>query len=103
MLGDQDASSQISQRIVLQEVGQRPTAAKHFPEIVSATLNRAQIEIGYRDRTRNETTCRTLSPQRLLHYRDNWYLDAWCHLRDELRRFALDRIQSVTVLATPAH
>lgn len=102
MLGDQDAEGQISQRIVLQEIGQRPNAAKHFPEIAMATLNRMQIEIGYRDRTRNETTCRTLSPQRLLHYRDNWYVDAWCHLRDELRRFALDRIQTVSVLEVPA-
>lgn len=102
MLGDQAAAGQISQRIVLQEVGQRPGAAAHFPEVAAATLNRQQIEIGYRDRTRNEATTRTLSPQRLLHYRDNWYLDAWCHLRSELRRFALDRIQSVAVKEVPA-
>ncbi len=98
MLGDNEAASQISERIVLQEVGQRPNAARHFPEIAAATLNRLRIEVEYRDRTRNEANIRILSPQRLLHYRDNWYLDAWCHWRDELRRFALDRMQRVTVL-----
>lgn len=103
MLGDHEAANQICQRVVLQEIGQRPSAVRYFPEIASATLNRAQIQIAYRDRTRNENTKRILSPQRLLHYRDNWYLDAWCHLREELRRFALDRIQSVHVLETPAH
>lgn len=103
MLGDRDTTAQISQRIVLQEIGQRPNSAKFFPEIATATLSRVQLEMDYRDRTRNENTSRTASPQRLLHYRDNWYLDAWCHLRNQLRRFALDRIQSVTVLATPAH
>ena len=102
MLGDKDAASQISERIVLQEIGQRPNAANHFPEIAAATLNRQQIEIDYRDRTHNEASARTLSPQRLLHYRDNWYLDAWCHLRNELRRFALDRVQAVNVLETLA-
>ena len=25
---------------------------------------------------------RVVSPQRLVHYRDNWYLDAWCHYKD---------------------
>ncbi|HEX4927509.1 MAG TPA: WYL domain-containing protein, partial [Burkholderiales bacterium] len=27
------------------------------------------------------------------HYRDNWYLDAWCHLRNDLRSFAVDAIR----------
>jgi predicted DNA-binding transcriptional regulator YafY len=35
-----------------------------------------------------------VSPQRLVHYRDNWYLDAYCHLREDLRSFAVDAIQS---------
>ena len=39
------------------------------------------------------TSQREISPQRLTHYRDNWYLDAWCHLRDELRSFAVDAIK----------
>lgn len=102
MLGDSAAEGQIAQRIVLQEVGQRPSAAQYFSELAAATLNRVQIEVGYRDRTRNAVTCRVLSPQRLLHYRDNWYLDAYCHLREDLRRFALDRVQSVQVLAIAA-
>jgi predicted DNA-binding transcriptional regulator YafY len=37
-----------------------------------------------------------------VHYRDNWYLDAWCHERDALRTFAVDAIEDATVLATPA-
>ncbi|MGD8236669.1 MAG: WYL domain-containing protein, partial [Chromatiales bacterium] len=37
-----------------------------------------------------------------VHYRDNWYLDAWCHLRKGLRTFALDSIESVEILDKPA-
>ena len=33
-----------------------------------------------------------LSPQRLVYYRDNWYLDAWCHTREDLRSFSVDAI-----------
>ena len=43
------------------------------------------------------TAERTVSPQRLTHYRDNWYLDAWDHEREALRSFALDRIGDAAV------
>ncbi len=34
-----------------------------------------------------------------MHYRDNWYLDAWCHTRDDLRTFSLDAISTTTLLS----
>jgi predicted DNA-binding transcriptional regulator YafY len=37
-----------------------------------------------------------------MHYRDNWYLDAWCHLREGLRAFAVDAIQAAELLDTKA-
>ncbi len=46
----------------------------------------------YYVRSRREHTERTVSPQRLVHWRNTWYLDAWCHDSDALRRFALDAI-----------
>ena len=45
---------------------------------------------------------RDVSPQRLVHYRDNWYLDAWCHLRDDLRNFSIDAIAQLQVLDSAA-
>ena len=37
-----------------------------------------------------------------MHYRDNWYLDAWCHLRRDLRSFAVDAIRSAEILDVAA-
>jgi predicted DNA-binding transcriptional regulator YafY len=37
-----------------------------------------------------------------VHYRDNWYLDGWCHLREGLRTFAVDAIEGAETLETPA-
>jgi len=34
----------------------------------------------------------------LTHYRDNWYLDAWCHAKKALRTFSLDNIQKTAEL-----
>jgi predicted DNA-binding transcriptional regulator YafY len=33
-----------------------------------------------------------VSPQRLVHYRYNWYLDAWDHGKEALRTFAVDAV-----------
>jgi predicted DNA-binding transcriptional regulator YafY len=41
---------------------------------------------------------RDVSPQRLVHYRNTWYLDAWCHSKERLLRFALDAIESAEAL-----
>src|SRR5437016_3373705 len=37
---------------------------------------------------------REISPQRLVHYRGNWYVDAYCHVREALRSFAVDAIRA---------
>ena len=40
--------------------------------------------------------------QLLVHYRDNWYVDAWCHLRNDLRNFSIDAITELQVLDAAA-
>jgi predicted DNA-binding transcriptional regulator YafY len=68
----------------------------------SALLRRKRLVITYFARGTGETTEREVSPQRLVHYRENWYLDAWCHLRDGLRNFSVDSITRVEVLEKKA-
>lgn len=87
-------------RLSLSEVGVRirplPLAARSlrgsFRIAASATLQRHKLRIQYHSRSKDEVTERVVSPQHLAHYRDNWYLDAWDHLREALRSFSVDRI-----------
>ncbi len=92
----------IGRRIRILQMATRPTDMKHFRQIASAVLQRRQLRILYHGRARDKTSERTVSPQRLVYYRSNWYLDAFCHWRKELRSFALDRLQPVETLTTPA-
>ena len=69
-----------------------------FRHVASAVLDRKQLAFEYRARSTDERTRRTVSPQRITHYRDNWYLDAWDHDREALRSFAVDRINNARVL-----
>jgi proteasome accessory factor C len=65
-----------------------------FHILASATLQRRKLHLSYHSRSRDRTTERAVSPQRLVHYRDNWYLDGYCHLRKGLRTFSVDRVKS---------
>jgi predicted DNA-binding transcriptional regulator YafY len=92
------ASQEVVRRIRLQTVGARKVHLPHFQAVGTALLQRRRLHIDYHGRSRNERSERDVSPQRLIHYRDNWYLDAWCHLKRGLRSFAVDAIQAAQVL-----
>ena len=73
-----------------------------FQVAASATLQRRKLWMEYHARGTDELTERTVSPQRLTHYRESWYLDAWDEGRDALRSFSIDRITRPTVLGDQA-
>lgn len=85
---------EVRRRIRLIPFGTRPHEPKHFSLVASAVLARQRVKIEYFNRTRNESTERVVSPQRIVYYRANWYLDAWCHLRNDIRSFAVDAIRA---------
>jgi predicted DNA-binding transcriptional regulator YafY len=96
--GGVPAGTEVARRIRVQTVGARQVHLPHFQSLGSALLRRHRVVIAYHGRSRNSATEREVSPQRLVHYRDNWYLDAWCHWRNALRSFAVDAITAVSVL-----
>ncbi len=87
-------------RIRILGMAARP-AGVHFNTCADALLRR-RLALQYHSRSRDELTERTVSPQRLTHYRDNWYLDAWCHRAEALRSFSVDRIRAARLLEESA-
>ncbi|SDW00103.1 helix-turn-helix transcriptional regulator [Nitrosomonas communis] len=85
---------EIAKRIRILRMTARNTASEHFQSVASALLQRKRLHIHYHGRSDDQTSQREVSPQRLTHYRDNWYLDAYCHKRNALRSFAVDRIRA---------
>jgi predicted DNA-binding transcriptional regulator YafY len=92
----------LTQRIRVLHMGHRSPNAAVFEAVSMAVLGQRQLKVCHHNRARDERLVRELSPQRLVHYRDNWYLDAWCHLRQDLRTFALDALEEATLLDAPA-
>jgi hypothetical protein len=91
-------AEEMERRIRIIHLGARRVALPHFELVANAVLNRQRLHIAYVSRSSNERTERDISPQRLVHHRENWYCDAWCHLREDLRSFAVDAIQSAELL-----
>jgi predicted DNA-binding transcriptional regulator YafY len=86
-----------AQRLRFPAIAGRP-AGTAFNTVAAATLQRRKLWIEYHSRGKDEHTDRTVSPQRIVHYREAWYLDAWDGGKDALRSFSIDRISRVATL-----
>jgi len=85
--------AELARRIRVLPLGKRYIPGSTFLGVGDAILARQRLWIRYRD-YQGRNSEREVSPQTLVHYRENWYLDAWCHLRKDLRTFSLSRIEA---------
>lgn len=104
LLGDgaDQAAAELRRRVRIIGLAQRSVQPTHFQRVGAALVQRKRLVLHYQARGTGQTTQREVSPLRLVHYRGNWHLDAWCHLRDELRNFALDAIHEAHLLEVAA-
>ncbi len=103
MLGpDEVDAKSLLKRVRIINAARRPVPGKFFELVVDALLNRRRIRMRYLTRSRAETSERDVSPQRMVHHKNTWYLDGWCHRTDSLRRFSLDAIKHAELLDTKA-
>ncbi len=91
-------TKELRKRLKVFGMSARKSSIESFEVIGDALLKRKRLNISYYAKRNDETTEREISPQRLIYYRDNWYLDAFCHLRKDLRSFAIDGVRKALVL-----
>ena len=98
ILGQSETTTkELRKRIKVVGMGSRKNSIENFSEIGAALLKRNRLDISYYSKGKDELTEREISPQRLIYYRENWYLDAYCHLREGLRSFAVDGIRKAVL------
>ena len=71
-----DDSEQL-QRVRILSLAKRKFDDHVFRQVATAVLQRKRLHLQYTGRSDANVSQRDVSPQRLVHYRDNWYLDAW--------------------------
>jgi predicted DNA-binding transcriptional regulator YafY len=66
-----------------------------FCALSTAVVCRHRVEMVYWTAGRNETNRRVFDPYDLVLIDDGWYAIGYCHLRGEVRTFAVQRIRSL--------
>lgn len=96
------AAETVARRILVHRSAPRHSDPDRFAAVAAAVLAGHVLEITYHSRGRDEHTQRRVHCARLIHYRDNWYLLAWCERAEDLRLFALERIRRPRDTGEPA-
>ena len=103
LLDDGDHSvDEIARRIRIIPLAAKAYSSEYFQDLCQALLSRKCVDMTYYSRPTDSSSERRVSPQRLIYYRDNWYLDAWCHLRSGLRSFSIDAIKALNITSEAA-
>lgn len=95
-------ATELMRRVRIVGSARRAVGSQCFEVICAALLQRRRVQLQYFTRSRKARSVREVSPQRLIHYRNTWYLDAWCHESEALRRFALDAVEDAQPLERKA-
>ncbi len=58
-------------------------------------VNELSVEINYRTAREEKSKCRIIDPYGIVHWNNNWYVVAFCQMRNEIRSFRVERISSI--------
>jgi predicted DNA-binding transcriptional regulator YafY len=83
-----------AKKIRILDIHHRTIGEGVFSVLLDALTRKKVVKINYSDADKKKSI-RTISPQRILRYRDNWYCDAWCHQSEKLKTFALAGIEHI--------
>jgi predicted DNA-binding transcriptional regulator YafY len=90
--------TELPRHIVLSGGGLSPEVATHIGFIHQAIMNFRKLKMTYRPLSSDQKTKRKVDPYYLFFEEDFWYFRGYCHLREGIRTFALDRIMALRVL-----
>ncbi|MCC5937080.1 MAG: YafY family transcriptional regulator [Lunatimonas sp.] len=76
----------------------RKRSNQTLQSLLIALSDRRTVQITYTSFVDENSTQRTLEPVGVYHAYEQWYLIAWCRLRNAYRTFRLDRIHTLSIL-----
>lgn len=79
----------LSGRVSVEDI---PSGQRYLTAIIGAMTENSELKIAYRKYTSDEVSEYTLQPYAVKEAARRWYLVAWCHEREAVRVYGLDRI-----------
>lgn len=93
---NKDKAELLSDRTQYDEVKNQERSSDNLSDLQKALTNYNLVEIEYSNKE-NTVSTRLIEPFAILNSK-NWYLVAWCRLRNGFRFFRPDRIQKMKIL-----
>jgi len=82
-------------------IGVRPELAEIYATIEAATRHRKRVTLTYQAAATGMVSKRDLDPYALVYREGAWLAVGWCHLRQEVRTFRVDRIHEAVMAPKP--
>ncbi|MGC6174304.1 helix-turn-helix transcriptional regulator [Lacrimispora sp. 38-1] len=95
MYSNQEQESILNHHLAGFEVINRmgnPSLQPILAELEQAVEKEFSVEIDYRTGREEQPKIRMIDPYGMIYWNNKWYTVAFCHLRNEIRRFRVDRI-----------
>lgn len=73
-----------------------PSLETILQELELSAANGHTLRMEYRTKNEESIKTRNIDPYGLVHWKSSWYSVAYCHLRDDIRIFRVDRIQGIS-------
>jgi predicted DNA-binding transcriptional regulator YafY len=75
-----------------------PTPEEIFRTVLEACIKKKALSFNYRSPARDEITERRVDPYHLFNYMGTWHLIGYCHMRNDIRTFKINRIRNPKIL-----
>jgi predicted DNA-binding transcriptional regulator YafY len=75
-----------------------PTPEEIFRTILEACIKKRALSFNYRSPAQDEMTERRVDPYHLFNYMGTWHLIGYCHIRNDIRTFKINRVKNPQIL-----
>lgn len=103
--GGSGGASRPSDTVLVHFPGQRavvgPDLGEQFAIFEAATRFRKRVTFTYKTAANGIESSRTIDPYALVYRESSWLVVGWCHLRQEIRSFRVDRARDAVMAPKP--
>ncbi|MDD1505133.1 YafY family protein [Lysinibacillus sp. CNPSo 3705] len=95
---NQEQETKINQHLTSLEVISRLSSLSTEPflkELEQAVADGYSVKILYHKSGEKQLNYRLVDPYRIIYWNNKWYVIGFCHLRNDIRSFRVDRIESL--------
>lgn len=98
---NQEQETKINQHLTSLEVISRLSSLSMEPflrELEKAVADGYTVKIQYYKSGEEKSKSRRVDPYRIIYWNNKWYMIGLCHLRNDIRSFRVDRIESLMLI-----